>query len=225
MELSQSEIVAFTDDDCRVSPDWLERIAAVFVADSSVAVVCGRVQVPKEIRHLGWTESFQPRSRVWAGKFPPLGEWGITANLSLRRAIVARVGPFDPFLGAGSPLLSGGEPDFLFRVLSAGLKVVNAEEVLVNHVGLRKLGDETRKLVRGYGVGTGAAFFKHVRLGDSAAAGIYLQFVVTLSRQVSANVITGKRPTGAGFLLAFLCGPLASLRFDIDRGTRQYRER
>src|SRR3989442_13976388 len=29
IHLSMNEIVAFTDDDCRVSPDWLQRIAAV----------------------------------------------------------------------------------------------------------------------------------------------------------------------------------------------------
>jgi len=56
---------------------------------------------------------------------------GITANLSLRRSVIERVGKFDPLLGACAPLSSGGEPDMLFRVLRAGHKVVNASEVQV----------------------------------------------------------------------------------------------
>ena len=41
-----------------------------------------------------------------------------------RRFRLDRTGAFDPMLGAGAPLRSGGEPDFLFRVLRAGMKVV-----------------------------------------------------------------------------------------------------
>lgn len=225
MELSESDIIAFTDDDCRVKPDWVKRIIDVFVSDTDVAVVCGRVCVPKEIQDLGWAESFQPRVREWQGRYPPLGDWGITANLSLRRSVVVRVGPFDPMLGAGAPLRSGGEPDFLFRVLRARFKVVNAQEVVVDHFGIRKNGNEATDLIRGYGAGTAAALFKHVRLGDPAGTMVYLRFLLSTVLRVSANVISGRRPTGAGFLLAFLSGTFASCRFRVDRQRRQYVER
>jgi GT2 family glycosyltransferase len=222
MAISEGEIIAFTDDDCRVPPDWIRRLVAIFLADGEVSVVCGRVRVPDEIQHLGWAESFHPRSREWQGRFPPLGEWGITANLALRRSVLARVGPFDPMLGAGAPLRSGGEPDFLFRVLRAGLKVVNADEVPVDHLGIRKSGDESTKLIRGYGVGTAAAFLKHARLGDIAAAGIYMSFLASTASRVCGNILFRGRPTGAGFLLALLSGAVVSLRYPIDRELRQY---
>src|SRR5205823_722134 len=34
---SRGPILAFTDDDCRVSPDWLAKIGAIFAADPDVA--------------------------------------------------------------------------------------------------------------------------------------------------------------------------------------------
>jgi cellulose synthase/poly-beta-1,6-N-acetylglucosamine synthase-like glycosyltransferase len=39
---TSSEIVAFTDDDCRPTPDWVERIADRFAADGSLGALGGR---------------------------------------------------------------------------------------------------------------------------------------------------------------------------------------
>ena len=223
IELSKAEIVAFTDDDCRVAPDWISSLTRVFETDPAAMVVCGRVRVPEELHELGFTESFEPRVREWQGAYPPFGrDWGITANLALRREVVARVGKFDPMLGAGAPLRSGGEPDFLFRVLRAGYKVVNAHEVLVDQLGVRAPGAESQKLIRGYGAGTGAAFFKHVRLGDTAAFGVYLGFVGANVRRVMGGVLRRGRPDGLGYLLAFLAGSASSCRYKVDPELRQY---
>jgi GT2 family glycosyltransferase len=226
MSMSTSDIIAFTDDDCRVPTDWIERIVAVFDADPEVAVVCGRVMVPPEIQHLGYAEGFEPHEREWQHRYPPLGrDWGITANFSLKRSVLERIGAFDPMLGAGAPLRSGGEPDFLFRVLRAGLKVVNASEVVVDHYGIRKPGDEFKKLIMGYSAGTAAALFKHVRLGDVQGTTVFLRFLGSTLARVSGNVIFRRRPTGANYLLAFVSGAIASYRFRIDRERREYVER
>jgi GT2 family glycosyltransferase len=226
IEMSDGEIVAFTDDDCRVAPDWIPSLVKVFTSDPAAAVVCGRVRVPEHLLDQGFTESFEPQVREWQGRYPPFGQdWGITANLALRREVVKRVGSFDPMLGAGAPLRSGGEPDFLFRVLRAGLKVVNASEVLVDHLGVRKPGRESQQLMRGYGAGTGAAFYKHVRLGDVDAMGVYLGFIGANVRRVAAGLVRGKRPVGLGYLLGFVAGSINSYRFRIDTERRQYVKR
>jgi GT2 family glycosyltransferase len=226
MSLSKSDIVAFTDDDCRVRSDWVQRNIDIFAADQEVAVVCGRVVVPDEIQKLGYAEAFEPQEREWQGRYPPLGrDWGITANFSVRLSVLDRVGPFDPMLGAGAPLRSGGEPDFLFRVLRAGFKVVNAREVVVDHYGVRKPGEEFKKLIMGYGAGTASAMYKHVRLGDPAGIVVYLRFLTSAILVVCGNVLRLKRPTGANYLKAFLAGTLASYRYRVDPKNRQYSER
>jgi glycosyltransferase involved in cell wall biosynthesis len=223
IDATTGDILAFTDDDCRVAPDWIETIAAIFRADPDAAVVCGRVRVPEEVRQRGFAISFEPRVREWCGRFPPPDrDWGITANLAVRRDVLARIGAFDPVLGPGAPLLCGEEPDLLFRVLRAGLKVVNAREVQVDHLGARVLGPESRDLWRSYGTGTAAALFKHIRLGDARAGILYLRHLTLLSRLIVVNLATGRRPTGVDYTLAFLSGARASFRFRIDRRRRLY---
>jgi glycosyltransferase involved in cell wall biosynthesis len=223
IESSRGEVISFTDDDCRVALDWVSSISSVFEQDPSVAVVCGRVRVPEEYQQRGFAVAFEPEVREWAGRFPPHGrDWGITANFSIRRDVVQRVGPFDPVLGPGAPLLCGEEPDILFRVLRAGLKVINAREVVVDHLGIRALGEESRDLFRTYAVGTAAALVKHVRMGDPVAIWLYMRFLGNSAMTVPLNVLRGKRPTGLGFAYHFLSGSLSSLRYTVDRSKRLY---
>ena len=198
--------------------DWTARIRDAFESDAETAVVCGRVHVPEELAREGFAMSFEPLVREWQGRFPPPDrDWGITANLSVRRSVLDKVGRFDPFLGPGAPLLCGEEPDLLFRVLEGGLKVVNATEVEVTHLGIRAHGEESRQLWDIYGAGTAAALFKHVRLGNTKAMRLWLQHLTTMARVMTGNLLTGTRPIGARYTLSFLSGTRRSLRFDIDR--------
>jgi GT2 family glycosyltransferase len=223
IELSLGSIVAGTDDDCRVTPDWVPRLLRVFADDPEVAVVCGRVRVPEEIERRGFAIGFEPQVREWHHRFPPPDrDWGITANLAVRHDVLARVGPFDPVLGAGAPLRSGGEPDFLFRVLKAGFKVVNAAEVEVDHLGVRAPGSESRDLWLMYGAGTAAALFKHIRLGDLDAAALYGRHLKVLGGVIFGNLLHGKRPLGLSYTLAFLSGAVKSFRFRVDRRRKIY---
>ena len=224
LELSKGDIIALTDDDCRVPIDWTAQIVKLFANDPEAMLICGRVQVPEEYRGQGgYGAEFEPQVREWKGRFPPPDrDWGITANFALRREVYQKVGPFDPILGVGAPLRSGGEPDFIFRVIRAGMKVVNAREVEVIHLGVRKPGQESSALWGQYGAGTSAALFKHVRLGDLAAARLYAGHLGIMARVIAGNVLTGKRPLGLRYTMAFLGGTWNSLRYPIDRQRRIY---
>jgi glycosyltransferase involved in cell wall biosynthesis len=223
--LSTGEVIAFTDDDCRVAVDWVTQIADIFATDPDAAVVCGRVYVPEELQKDGFAIGFEPGVREWWHRFPPPDrDWGITANLSARRSVFDQLGKFDPLLGPGAPLRCGEEPDLLFRVLKAGMKVINAREVQVAHLGVRGHGAESAELWNTYGVGTSAALFKHIRLGDTDAAKLYLHHLGIMGRVVTKNLLTGHRPTGLRYTWAFLSGALASLQFRVDSAQRLYIE-
>jgi glycosyltransferase involved in cell wall biosynthesis len=216
IELSRGGVVAFTDDDCRVAPDWAASIVHIFATDRDVAVVCGRVEVPEELAKGGFAASFEPEVREWQHRFPPPGhDWGITANFAVRRSVFARVGSFDGLLGPGAPLVCGEETDFLFRVLKAGLKVVNAREAMVEHLGVRAHGAESTKLWRIYAAGTGAAIFKHVRRFDPDAIALLLRHLRGCGRLILTNLVHFHRPVGVGYTFAFLSGVVASLKFRI----------
>jgi glycosyltransferase involved in cell wall biosynthesis len=224
IEQSHGDVIAFTDDDCRVRHDWALNISAVFRADRDTAVVCGRVIVPPEILERGFAVGFEPVVRVWQNRFPKPGiDWGITANFAVRRDVFDQVGGFDPMLGPGAPLLCGEEPDILFRVLRVGLKVVNADEVQVEHLGVRARGEETRALFDTYAAGTAAALIKHARLGDLRGTLLYARWLGKSGFQVVKSLATGTRPTGARFFMAFLTGTVASWQFGIDREKRVYK--
>ncbi len=223
VDLSRGDVIAFTDDDCRVGAGWIGSIGTIFEADPLAAVVCGRVRVPQELRSRGFTESFDPVQREWQGRYPGFGaDWGITANMSVRRAVFSKVGQFDVLLGAGAPLRSGGEPDFLYRVLRNGLKIINASEVEVDHLGVRAFGAESSRLMQGYGFGTGAALFKHVRLFDLDAVTVYARFLFANLQRIGACLVRGQRPRGTGYLAFFLWGSCKSFKYRVDRSARLY---
>jgi hypothetical protein len=145
--------------------------------------------------------------------------------LAARRTTFQRVGKFDPFLGPGAPLLCGEEPDLLVRVLKAGLKVINAREVEVEHLGIRSFGEEASRLSHMYGVGTAAALFKHVRLGSASAARVYLDHLLIMGGNITRNLLSGRRPLGIRYTVSYLSGTVASLRFRIDPESQVYVQR
>jgi GT2 family glycosyltransferase len=220
---TRGDVIAFTDDDCRPSVDWVRSLAQVFASDPAAAVVCGRVVVPEALQQRGFAAAFEPTEREWQDRFPPPErDWGITANMAVRRAVFEQVGHFDPCLGPGAPMPCGEEPDLLFRVLKAGFKVVNAREVLVEHLGVRDHGPDAARVFKDYATGTAAALVKHMRLGDAAAAKLFSRHLAGCARLVFTNVIHAHRPVGIGYALAFARGALRSFRYRIDRKYRLY---
>jgi glycosyltransferase involved in cell wall biosynthesis len=97
-------IIAFTDDDVRVGPDWVETIKRTFDAHPGVDMIGGRVRpvwpsaVPSWItrRQLGpfaLGERGDAPVRVSAANAAPCL---VGANFAFRRAVFERVGLFDP---------------------------------------------------------------------------------------------------------------------------------
>ncbi len=219
---SCGEILACTDDDCRVSPDWLERLGEAFERRPEAAVLCGRVVVPEELIRNGYAVSYPAEIGELTIESMRRGSFPLTANLALRRETATRVGPFDEALGTGGPLRSGGEPDFLLRVLRCGLRIFDVPEAQVVHLGIRT-GRARDKLMCKYVFGTGAAMAKHARLGDPWGLdllGAYLRFFI---RQALRNLLRTGWPRGVGVAASLVAGALLSLRFRVDAQSRLYR--
>jgi GT2 family glycosyltransferase len=221
VEQSTAPIIAFTDDDCLVSTDWLQQIIRLFEQEPEAALVFGRVSIPDELKGKGFAAEFEPCQRAYYHEFPPAhGNWGLGANMSARRSLFVRLGPFDPLLGAGSAFRAGEEFDLAIRALAAGFKVVRAAEIAVLHLGVRE-GHEASKLMRGYGRGNGAAIAKHVRLGTREGKALLSWFTHFAGRGL-LNAVLGRRPTGLGFFCGMLAGAYLSLSQPIDRARGIY---
>jgi GT2 family glycosyltransferase len=216
-------VLAFTDDDCRIGEGWAQGILAEFARDKSLGLVFGAVMLRQEDRARGYAAEFEPELKTeYMHRFPDIRtQWGVGANMAVRRDLFERLGPFDPLLGAGAPLMAAEETDLIIRAIDAGYKVAFTPEVSVVHLGIRE-GPEASKLLRGYGLGLGAMLAKHVRLRTPGAAQLFAQWVDFNGRRSIKSALDGSRHPGFGLLAGFLWGALRSAAYGVDRDTQLY---
>lgn len=121
------EILAFTDADCRPQPDWLMQLVQP-LADPTVGLVAGEVlALPSQnlLEQRAERQETLSQKHTLAHPFCPYGQ---TANLAVRRQILAHVGLFRPYL------TTGGDADFCWRVLQqTSYRIEFASDAIVRH--------------------------------------------------------------------------------------------
>jgi glycosyltransferase involved in cell wall biosynthesis len=222
IKMSRGEILACTDDDCRAAPDWLENLVRSFARHPEASVVCGQVVVTEEVARTGYAVSYPADAGELTIASMRRGVFPLTANLAFRRDIIDAVGMFDEALGSGGPLRSGGEPDFLLRVLRSGGRIIDASDARVLHLGVRK-GAAADALMHKYLFGTGAALAKHVRFGDLWGLDLLLIYLRAFCGQAARNLLRTGRPRGFENAVALALGVLSSLRYGVDSKSRLYK--
>jgi glycosyltransferase involved in cell wall biosynthesis len=144
IEQTDGEVVAITDADCEVSPDWIERGLAVI--DAGGDVVAGRFEAP-----LGdppsLTALLDVTHRYDQGRYVREGH-AAGANIWARRAVFDRIGGFDVTLPAG------GDTEWAQRAVAAGFSLRYAPDMWVVHPALRSPRQLARRMLR---QGRGAA--------------------------------------------------------------------
>jgi hypothetical protein len=159
-------IIAMTDDDCFVAPDWLVTLSLIF-ADSEVDIAGGRVLL-HDPRDLPVTIRLDD-GRHEVATFHDLLSTVPGCNLAFRRDVVEqKIGGFDPALGAGLSL-AGEDGDFLYRAIKAGCRVVYDGRLTVSHDHGRRTEAALQSLNRSYVMGRGALYAKHGLAGDKDA--------------------------------------------------------
>ncbi len=165
-----TEIIAFTDDDVVVDPDWLRGLANGFGRGDRVACVCGivpsgEIRTPAQAyfdRRVGWASSCTQRLFDMAAPpkdvplFPfQVGIYGTGANFAVARSAVLELGGFDEALGAGAPTNGGEDLDMFFRMLTGRRQLAYEPAAIVWH---RHRADNEALAIqaRGYGLGLGA---------------------------------------------------------------------
>jgi glycosyltransferase involved in cell wall biosynthesis len=155
---ARGDIVAFTDDDCYVSPNLLECYLQVFAEHERVGCVGGRVLLhdPQDAR-ITIKESADPVI-LPPGAFVPPG-FVLGANFAFRRDALANEGGFDPELGAGTRFPCE-DVDMAARCSAAGWAVMYDPRPVVRHHHGRRTVEEVRSLRAGYDAGRGAYMMK-----------------------------------------------------------------
>jgi O-antigen biosynthesis protein len=224
---STSEILAYTDDDVVVHPGWVTALATLFAGAPDVTAVTGLV-VPHELeteaqwlfeRYGGFGRGFD---RVWyraadtralAPEHGLTGKFGTGANMAYRRAVLERLGGFDPALDVGTVTNGGGDLEMFFRVLKAGGTLVYEPRAIVYHRHRRTYA-ELREQIRNNGIGfysylvRTALAYPDERL---AVVRLGLWWFWRWSMRRLLLVLLGRAPIPPGLVLAELVGSLVGL--------------
>ncbi len=172
IDVSDSEIIAWIDDDEECDPWWAAELARGFVEHPDADAVSGMI-LPAEIetpaqlwfeRYGGHSKGrdFTPAVFSWrtsTAQSPlyPLPPFGTGGSMAFRREAIERIGRFDCALGAGTPTLAGEDTAAFSTLLFLGGTMVWQPTALVRHWHRRDL-DALSRLFRGYGRGLGAFY-------------------------------------------------------------------
>jgi glycosyltransferase involved in cell wall biosynthesis len=183
------QVVAYTDDDCLVEPDWLSALLREF-AEQRVMAVYGRLLPWGFTARDGTEVGFKAADArtEYSCRTPPwyIGHGG---NMAFRREALLAAGGFDVLLGAGSHFGACEDPDIAYRLLARGETVVYAGSAIAYHKHWKDWRAQKR-MERAYGVGAGAQFAKYIRSGDSYGLRLFAMWTWEL----------GVRRVGAGLL-------------------------
>lgn len=171
VQLASGDVVAFTDDDCCVAPDWLSTGLAWLDSHPDVGIVSGpALAMEHNARTVYVPQFFESRIARRRGRFATRHIGALGGNMMVRRSVFESVGLFDELLGPGTRFHSGEDQDFSNRALRAGYSLLYDPALAVTHWGGRRYDDGSAALLlRGYSVGIGALAAKSLRGGDIAA--------------------------------------------------------
>lgn len=179
---STGDIIAFTDDDVVVHPDWIRRLQYGF-NDPNVMAVTG-LMLPGELE----TESqliFQGGSGGPGWKYQrlifdtqffeemsprgvPVWRIGAGANMAFRRQIFEQVGTFDERLGAGASGCSE-DSEFWYRILAKGWLCCYEPTAVVFHFhrkDIQSLKQQMHQYMRGHVAALLIQFERHGHWGN-----------------------------------------------------------
>jgi O-antigen biosynthesis protein len=121
---AEGEVVAFTDADCAVDPDWLARLIAP-LEDPAVGVAGGTILAAdraNEIERFG--EEIHNHRKAIEHCRPP---YAITMNWASRREVLRELGGFD------ERFLRGQDVDLSYRAIQAGYQLAFVADAVVLH--------------------------------------------------------------------------------------------
>lgn len=214
------DIIAFTDDDCEVAPQWLGQFVSYFDTHPHVAQISGAVLAGSHDLMQGFIPTYYvDEERQVASPWLKWREGGIGANMAFRLDALRSVGLFDEMLGTGAPLHSCLDGDMTYRMLRAGYTIASVPSICVTHHGFRTW-EEGRTLMRRCSIGVAAAYTKYVRLGDMA---VLPTLIFEWIRCISwSRLLLLQRRAGVRRFLAFTQGIILSFRYTIDPDKRIY---
>jgi GT2 family glycosyltransferase len=207
LERVETTYAAVTHDDCRVRPDWLQRMRARL---SSVgdAIVTGRIE--PEGAGIVLTVKTQNDPAVY--RAPRLdGDFLFPPNMGFGVGLLNRIGAFDEH---PSLAFAGEDNEWAHRALRAAVPIVYDPAIVVGHLARHQQKD-LALLYRRYARGHGAFYGTWLRRGDLFIARRAARDLVRAPWLLVRGVVTRNSELiamGRGELAGLMPGIVAGLR-------------
>lgn len=161
MARARGGILIFIDDDCEVDANYLRDLERHYAGGEGAIIRGGRVELGNA-RDLPFTiKRSNACERLTCDVHP--GGFVLGCNMTMRREVALRVGAFDERFGAGAPLQSAEDTDYLVRAHRLGIPIEYVPDMVVFHHHGRRARAAIETLHRNYSFGNGALCLKHVR--------------------------------------------------------------
>jgi glycosyltransferase involved in cell wall biosynthesis len=166
LRAAAGEVLAFTDDDCRLHPEYINDLLRHDSADTEPVLRGGRIELG-DAQDLPFTINTDLTRKRWSRALNSAKSDYIVGringcNLVMRRTLVERLGPFDENFGVGSRIGSGDDADFIFRTYVAGVPIEYVPDMTVYHHHGRRTVEAARALWRKYTIGSGGLYAKYM---------------------------------------------------------------
>lgn len=133
-----ADIVAFTDDDCTVSTDWLNAVENIFWKYPQVTVVfCSVDPGPYDRTKGSIPYRHYSKDKIYRSITQYFNTSGMGAGMSVRNSAILKWGGFDETLGPGAYFRSADDIDVAWRALLKREWVYELSSVSVTHHGFR----------------------------------------------------------------------------------------
>lgn len=191
LRTAQGELLAFTDDDCRLHPDYVNDLLRHHAADAEPVLRGGRIDLG-DPSDLPLTVKTTPDPITWSRRANSARHQPITGeingcNMTMPRAVVEKLGPFDERFGPGSIIGSGGDSDYLFRAYRAGFLLQYVPDMAVAHYHGRKTVAVGKALMRSYMVANGALAAKYIFIDPNLVRPLYWDIKNAIKEMLSGT--------------------------------------
>lgn len=218
---ARSELIAITDDDCEVPPNWLSELAAAFAVDDKIGVVLGNVLAAPHDRSAGVIVSYACNRPLLVRSLREkhLVE-GTSQCMGLKQKTWQVLGGFDEILTVGAPLKGGEDTDLSIRAVLAGYFIYHTPRLaVINHSFFTW--QEVNDVNHRYLYGSGAMFAKLLKCKDWPALGLLVR-LAWKGFLGSSSVYRGSRRQIWRKATSFITGFVAGTATLVDRANRHF---
>jgi glycosyltransferase involved in cell wall biosynthesis len=183
---ARGDVIAFTDDDCYTSKNYVDAMISSFELNSEIGFVGGRVLLYDQSDLKMTIEEredyfvLQPRTFIAAGTIQG-------ANMAFRKAVLDRIRGFDECLGAGTPFACE-DIDAVAAASWAGIVGAYDPRPTVYHHHRRKTKLEKNELRKTYDKGAGAYYVKYILRRDSRSKYLKTWIRFAIRRSINGNL-------------------------------------